>query len=599
MNARRFLLVVPFLFSLCTAAFADADLSRDEILQICQQLIAQPRKTWLAAGTIVATHDEYKAPKTTDPNQINDRITQTVRQYITNPDKIELTENLRKMKLDAIPFNVRYELSNESMMRSNVVVRFDGDRFYWEINVESRTDSLKPGKDLAGNSMTKEFNPTWNATRIFAWDGEKYTNYTPGANHAMVDAADNVPRGINGPLTAGIISWGYGLYTYDNLAAAESSAVEKIVGGQTQIHLTIIYSDGLESRFVLDAEKDYAVLSCLTTGTDNSIISKQYSNYQLVADKWVPATILIERREAGSDRLLTRHLWDITSIDQEVPGPAAFEVSYDDDTLIQHYSDMADEPQVYRHSDIVDTDLLLSERLTFLANEGLQPQNCATAASKYVAVNMGIAVADAQLAELVNEPNGDTSLYQIRQFMQSMGLYCRAIKADIKTLQKLNGCEAILHIPSKEHFVAFERIDNEDVWVVDLAANKFYYRTDLNFFGMDWTEGTALLISQRPINGQFIQIDDNDLITITGGEYYKCTKVLQTPYTIGCDYVGGLCGGNSYRYWLIKGCDTSPNGSCSTHLLLSSQWCPCIDDPPSGCKANGEWVDYFMRACNY
>ncbi len=598
MNARRILLVVLFLFSLSAVAFADRDLSRDEILQIFQQLTAQPRKIWLSAGTIVATHDEYAAPKITDPNQFNDQISQKIQQYLTNPDKRELTEDLRKMKLDAIPFNVRYELSNESTMRSNVVVRFDGDRFYWEINVESRADSVKPGKDLEANFMTDEFNLTWNSSRIFTWDGEKYTNYTPGANHAMVDAADNVPRGVNGPLTAGIVPWGYGFYTYDNLAAAESSAVEKIVDGRTQIHLTISYSNGSESLFVLDAEKDYAVLSCSMTRPDNSIISKQYSNYQLVADKWVPATILIERREAGSERLLARHLWDITSIDPEVPGPAAFDVSYDDDTLMQYYSDMADEPQVYRHSDIVDTDLLLTDRLTFLAAEDLQPQNCATAASKYVAARLGTAVTDEQLAELVNEPNEDTSLYQIKQFMQSLGLYCRAVRADVKTLTQLSACEVILHIPSKEHFVAFERIDNEDVWVVDLAANKFYYRTDINFFPMDWTDGTALLISDQPITGQFTEIDDNELITITGGGY-QCNNVLQTPHSIGCDYVGGLCGGNAYVFWLIKGCETSPNGSCTTHMELSYQKCPCINDPPAGCEATGEWIDYYMRACNY
>jgi hypothetical protein len=599
MNRNYFLLIIPCLLSVTPVAFADTDLDRDEILQIFQQLTAQPRKTWLSAGTIVATHDEYRAPKITDLNQLNDQISQKLREYLSNPDKIELTEDLRKMKLDAIPFNVRYELSNEYTMRSNVVVRFDGERFYWQINVESRTDSLKPGKDLEANFMTEEFNLTWNASRIFAWDGEKYTNYTPGANHAMVDAADNVPRAVNGPLTAGIIPWGYGLYTYDNLAAAESSAVEKIIDGLTQIHLTIINSDGSEILLVLDAEKDCAVLSCSMTDAAGSLISKQYSNYHLVAGKWVPATILIERYEAGPDRLLARDLWDITSINGDVPEADSFVVSYDDDTLIQYYSDMADEPQVYRHSDIVDTDLLLSERLAFLAAEGLQPQNCATAAAKYVAERLGAAVTDEQLAELVNEPNGDTSLYQIKQFMQSLGLYCRAVRADTETLTYLTTCEVVLHIPSKEHFVAFERIDNQDVWVVDLAANKFYYRTDINFFPMDWTEGTALLISQRPIDGRFIQIDDDELITITGGEYYKCTKVLQTPYCIGCDYVGGLCGGNAYVFWLIKGCDTSPNGSCTTHMLLSYQKCPCIDDPPAGCEATGEWIDYYMRACNY
>jgi hypothetical protein len=599
MNRKCLLAVIPCLLFVTPVAFADRDLNRDEILQLFQQLTAQPQKTWLPAGTIKATHDEYRAPKTTDPNEIKDRITQELQQYLANPDKIELTRDLRKMKLDALPFNVRYELSNEAAMRSDVVVRFDGERFYWEINVQSRTDSLKPGKDLEANFMTDEFNLTWNARRIFAWDGEKYTTYAPGANHATVDAADNLPRGVNGPLTAGIIPWGYGSYTYENLAAAESAAVEKIVDGCTQIHLTIYDSDGSESLFILDAEKDYAVLSCSMTDAAGSLSSKQYSDYQLVSDNWVPATILIERYEAGSDRLLTRDLWDITSIDGDAPEADSFVVSCADDTLTEYFSYMVDGPQVYRHSALIDTDLLLSERLAFLAAEDLQPQNCATAASKYVASKLGIAVTDDQLAQLVNDPNEDTSLYQIKQFMQSLGLYCRAVKADIKTLTRLNACEVILHIPGKEHFVAFERIDNDYVWVVDLAANKFYYRTDINFFGMDWTDGTALLISDRPITGQFTEIGDNKITAITGAqeEYYKCSKVLQTPYDINCDYVNGLCGGLYYLFRLRKGCDTSPNGSCTTTLMIRYQTCPCIDNPPNGCKGNGEWTYYYMRAC--
>ncbi len=599
MNRKCLLPVIPCLLFVTQVAFADRDLSRDEILQLFQQLTARPQKTWLATGTIEATHDEYRAPKTTDPNEINDRITQKLREYIANPEKIELTRDLRKMKLDAIPFNVRYELSNEAAMRSNVVVKFDGDRFYWEINVQSRTDSLKPGKDLEANFMTDEFNLAWNARRIFAWDGEKYTTYAPGANHATVDAADNLPRGVNGPLTAGIIPWGYGYYTYENLAAAESSAVQKIVDGGAQIHLTIYALDGSESLFVLDAEKDCAVLSCSMTDAAGSLVSKQYSNYQFVSDNWVPTTILIERHEASSGRLLARDLWDITSIDGNVPQADSFVVSYDDDTLIEYFSYMADEPQVYRHSALVDTDLLLSERLAFLAAEGLQPQNCATATAKYVASKLGRDVTDAQLAELVNEPNEDTSLYQIKQFMQSLGLYCRAVTADIQTLRQLTGCEVILHIPGDDHFVAFEGIDNDYVRIVDLAANKFYYRTDINFFPMDWTDGTALLISDRPVTGQFTDIADDEIAEISGAqeEFYKCNAVIQSQKYVGCDKIAGICGGNAYWFYKRLGCETSQSGSCTTDIFPRYDKWVCIDDPPGGCEVLSPPTTYYIRAC--
>jgi hypothetical protein len=109
------------------------------------------------------------------------------------------------MKLDATPFNVRHELSNEYTMNSTEQVKFDGKRFYWEINVDSRSDSVKPGRDLAGNHMTQQFDLETNKRRIFAWDGEKYTTYFLPGNNAIVKEGDNGPHSVNGPLTAGII----------------------------------------------------------------------------------------------------------------------------------------------------------------------------------------------------------------------------------------------------------------------------------------------------------------------------------------------------------------------------------------------------------
>jgi len=156
MKTKNILLVVLFLLSVSCAAFADRELDRTEILQIFEQLTSQPRKTWIPAGTIEATREEYKAPKTTDRNEINNRIGEKIQQYQSNPDKRELTENLQKMKLDALPFNVRYRLSNEYTMNSTVTIRYDGNRFYWEINVDSRNDSVKPSKDLAGNFMSDQ-----------------------------------------------------------------------------------------------------------------------------------------------------------------------------------------------------------------------------------------------------------------------------------------------------------------------------------------------------------------------------------------------------------------------------------------------------------
>jgi len=505
------------------------------------------------------------------------------------------------MMLDAIPFNVRYRLSNEYTMNSDVIVKFDGDRFYWEINVTSRTDSVKPGESLEGNFMTEQFDLDWNAKRIFAWDGTKYTTYFLPGNHATVDTTGNTPHVVNGPLTAGLIPWGYGYYTYENLSDADFSAIEKYVDGRTQIELTLTNDDGLEMLFVLDPAKDYAMISYSMSGRGNLFISNHYAGYQLLSGNWVPTTILLERYENGSNRLLTRDLWNITHINGNVPARYEFDVDYEDDALIEHFSFVSDKPQMYRYSQAVDTDMLLAERLTYAAAEGLQPQNCATISLKYVTSRLGKDVTDRQLAELVKEPNGQTSLYSMKKLAQGLGLYCRVVKTDIQTLQNLYGCEVILHIPGKNHFVVLDYIDTQSVWIIDLASSKFYSRKGTNFFDMDWTEGIALLISDRPIQmqGNMNEIFDAKNHNIIGGSGYSCTRLLQTYNVIYCDYAFGLCGGWYEVYFTRYGCEAAESGSCIGLWMLRYRESPCIEDPydPLACDVTGEWTCYYMRAC--
>lgn len=603
MKTRHFVLAMLSSLFVSCAAFADRQLDRAEILQIFQKLTSQPRKTWIPAGTIEAMHEEYRAPKVIDPNEIERQIKQRVQEYQDNPNKAELTENLQKMKLDAIPFDVRYRLSNEYTMNSAVVVRFDGERFYWEINVQSRTDSVKPGKDLEDNFMTKQFDLGWNAKRIFAWDGEKYTTYFLPSNHAIVDTTGKTPHVVNGPLTAGLIPWGYGRYTYEKICAAQSSAVEKYADGQNQIHLTLNNSDGSETLLVLDAQKDYAVISCsIIKGPVNSIISRHYSDYRLVSGNWVPATILIEQYDAASNRLLSHDLWHFTNITGAVPDRSSFDVEYESDALIEYRSAVTDNPLMYYYSTLVNTDLLLGERLTFAASEGMQPQNCATISLKYVASQLGKEVTDQELAQLVSEPNKTTTLYAMKEFVQSLGLYCKALKTNIQTLKNLYGCKAILHIPGRNHFVVLEHIDTDYVWTVDLSSNKFYYRTDIDFFDMDWSGGTVLLISDQPIQiaGEFTEIDNDQLHSIIGGAGYACTRLLQTYNVIFCSNpVPGACEGYYQEYYTRYGCQAAPSGSCSGSSMLRYKESPCIENiyEPEFCDITGEWTCYYMRAC--
>ena len=58
---------------------------------------------------------------------------------------------------------------------------------------------------------------SWNQRRIFAWDGQEYTTYSVSGGHADVDAAGKLQRAVTGPLTAGLIPWGYGRFSIANL----------------------------------------------------------------------------------------------------------------------------------------------------------------------------------------------------------------------------------------------------------------------------------------------------------------------------------------------------------------------------------------------
>jgi len=62
MKTKQYVLTILCLFSINGIAFGDRQLERAEILQILQKLTSQPRKTWIAAGAIQATHEEYRAP---------------------------------------------------------------------------------------------------------------------------------------------------------------------------------------------------------------------------------------------------------------------------------------------------------------------------------------------------------------------------------------------------------------------------------------------------------------------------------------------------------------------------------------------------------
>jgi len=584
--------------ALCPAVTGHAEraLEREEVLRLLQKLTEQPRKTWIVAGTIEATHQEYAAAKTTDPAVIDSEISKAVEEYRGVPKKRERTEALQKMRLDAIPFNVRYRLANEYTMSSKVIMRYDGERFYWEIELTSRQDSIRPEASLAGNFLTEQFDPARNGRRIFAWNGREYITYSASGNHAIVDAAGKLPRAVHGPLTAGLIPWGYGQYTYSHLSADEVAATEAVISGKTQIEVSMTHADGSSTTAALDPAKGYAVTSATLAGRDHEVVNYTCSAYHLIGSYWVPFNISIERRDGATNRLLRSEQWAFTVGDGIRPEPDRFDVAYGPDTRVEHHSSLGAGPSIYLYSDRMDTPALLAQRLAYLDAEGRQPQNCATAALQHVASHFGKSVPGSDLARLV-DPNGRTSLYDVKQLARSLDLHCLAVRTNLATLRDLGTARAILHIPGRRHFVVLDRVDDPYVWLIDLSSNKFYDRRGVEPFGQEWSEGTALLLSDRPISGGFTEIADGTLKDLIGADGWACTLLLQEEGWDSCESAGGGCENVFTYYWQRYGCETAASGACDETSLVRFQDSSCFKDPIYGCTVAGDWEYCYMQAC--
>jgi len=594
MKVRFFYPVFVLLLSLTTVASGQETLKSDDILQIVKKLTGQSRKTWIPAGTIEATHREHREPKTIDDAVIRDEIDKQVKAYESNASKVELTGDLQNMKLEAIPFNVRYKLANAYTMDSKEIVKYDGEKFYWETRVDSRYDSVTPDAALADNFMTEQFKLDFNRKRICAWDSYEYVTYTASGKFATVDAAGRLPRAVNGPLTAGLISWGYGRFDETNLSMATISAVEQSLSGKAQVEMKVDWPDGSSASLTLDPARNYAVTACTLPVSKDTVSVNDYGNYRLVAGCWVPATILMERRDAITGKVLGSDLWTLTRIDGTVPRPDSFAVKYELNTKIQYIPSLTTEPILYFYLDSMDMDGLLAERLAYMATEGRVPQNCATAAVGYVVSRLGKTVAGGKLTSLVG-PDGQTTLHSVRQLIQDLGLYCKAIRTDDPaTLRDFGPAKAILHIPEKNHVVVVDSVDDQHVQIVDLSDSKFSYVQNTDSFNRVWSQGLALLVSSTPIPEVYTSVDDARLYAAIGQTGWSCTKVAQEDDWFLCPWD---CNGYFSYYWKRYVCEPAQHGTCDEQVYVRYQDSACVVDPVRVCTVDGMWYYNYMPAC--
>jgi hypothetical protein len=409
-----------------------------------------------------------------------------------------------------------------------------------------------------------------------------------------VDAAGKLQRAVTGPLTAGLIPWGYGRFSLASLAAAQASARQNAGG---TIDMTLKQADGVSMSLTLDPAKAYAVTKATLTGAGGLVVTYTCSDYRLAGNNWVPWNIVVERQnDSMTSKLPTSEQWTFTSVSAAAPAPGSFDVPLKAKALVEYSSPVAAESAIYVQSDGVDARGLLAQRLAYAAGASSRRQNCATAALQQAAAELGKAIPEQALARLVG-PDGWTNLYDMKRCAESQGLYCRAVQTDLATLQGLAGVKAILHIPGKNHFIVLDAVDDREVWLTDLSSRKFHYSQSVDFFPMDWSEGVALLLSDRPIPGSFTALPDGVLGTVLGGTGYACNQLLQDSYVYYCDEYFIGCSGSVDVYFERWGCGTAPSGSCSEHMMVGSQHTGCIWDDFYDCTVTGEWYYSYMRAC--
>jgi hypothetical protein len=551
----------------------------------------------------VATHTEYRAPKTTDENEINNAIEEELQAYWDGSDKPQRTEEMQRMKSEAIPFNIRYKLSNEYTMVSDVVVRYDGTRFYWAINVNSRADSVTKPVELKGNAFTTEFSLRWNKLRVFAWNGEKRINYYRPGNHATI--REN--RGaVRGPLTAGVIPWGYGNYTLDALSSAESSATEVETDAGAEIHLTII-SDEKEETFVLDPAKDYALKLYSAVQAGSSLTIQTYDQYQSFSGNWCPGTVTIEQFDTtgGSSVLKASDTWSLTSVSNGPLDAENFVVDFEYDAFIEDFR-FGDNPLQFRYlppeepsARNIDINKLLQNRLEILLSTESAEQNCATIALKYACGELGLEASRRGLGAIVHGAAGATTMFEMQQFVRNVGLECLAVETDLETLRTLTDCQVVLHLPDNNHYVVLAGIDDKYVRLIDLDKDQFYYRNNIKHFENTWGN-TALIISNTPTPalGSLAKITDSRLHEIVGAaSCEQCNTTAQTARTDGCDT--SPCGGTELHTFERKECGPAASGSCSESDMPTQEESPCSINPHTGDCTPGSFTESgSISACS-
>ena len=523
-----------------------------------------------------------------------------------------LTQNSRQTWLSSgsiKALHLEYHDSEIGVMESSEEFRFDGRRFYWMIQMDQNVSNSVSG--LPDHKRKHRSQSELNRQRLFCWDGQQYARYYQTAAYAViVENQNTVPIELFGPFSAGIIPWGYGDYTYSVLSSHTKNAVRSIEDNREIIELTLL-NDSIEPTiemiFILDPQKDYAVLSYTMQNQIASCV-QTYNDYILIGDQWIPQKIMIERYDKRVEPavLLSYEDWSFEEIRQPQYTESSFQAPLASGTLVELRSYPNQQSLLFHYSDKTDIDQLRQNKSIFSASSQGTHQNCATAAAWYIAKKYSKEIDMQELESIVNTQNQLTSAYNLRQQLQSSGLYCTTVTASLEDLKQNSHCTALIYLSDSDHYVVLDHVDNNNVWLIDLTSRKFYWKMNVRDFLQSWTNHVVMFIANTP------QDLPTDLQTLTIGEEmdilggvfenYSCTELLQETQRVECQApLGGfLCHGVYYKYIERYGCQEGDKAdTCIGYGMIGYEYSKCVDKPGyiGECIADFKWLSRYIRAC--
>jgi hypothetical protein len=618
-----------------------------ELQWILLELTTHPTQSWISTGSVTGTSIEESWPsyEYTD-REIDLRTTAEIIDFKANPPASMIDRDYLFDHLDAIPFNIRYMYRISTRKEETFRILINQGRFNWfselvrfHDGAELKDDVIIPyyltvederyfAKVNPPAHASKRFNPGWNQQRTVAWDGQEFLihNASPGQglNHAIRQETPVLPSSLPDPLIAGLIPWGHGIYTLDNLVRAAVQGSETVVDGVYVTEISIQCGTGpsrsqIEARLIRQPSPQgrpaYALTDVQILKGEEGVFTANNSGHIWLEGRWVPTQIVTERPlfQYGAERTV-RHTLLLEYRSEQI---SARELHPSlKDTWVEYHAPGLAQALRYQMSDTVDAELLLQEKLALMQVKAQdkahalmhrplvdRPGNCATLSLGHVSRALGHPIDERKLSSLV-DGTGKSSLFELRKLARQEGFYCEVVSTDIDSLAMLEACQIILYLPDKSHFVVLGDVDTFDIQLIDLQKNTFLYSLNKHKFNLDWQEGIALVLSTDSIDFSFSsQIElpsDMELKSMRAGLAYDCTKLIQDGelYDIHCPD-GPPCGGIYRDYSTIYGCDLAESGTCTNFI----QWaykeaiCKLKSTDPTQCTY-GRWTFiYYLYAC--